>query len=368
MISHEFLVIGGGIVGAAVAEGLAREGRDVGLLDEGDVAIRAARGNLGNVWVQGKGAGVPAYANLTRQAARDWQALADRLRDGTGIDDHFRAPGAVYLCFSEAEMEKRAAIMARAAEGATVDNPYEMIDHAALKSLIPEIGPSVVGGSHTKMDGTANPLFLLRALLRSAALAGLSYYPGSGVSKIRPMGNGFELDTAAGPARAGHVVLCAGLGNAELAPQLDMFGAVRPVRGQIIVTERLRPFLSCGTNFLRQTVEGGCVIGESSEDAGFDTGTTMEILSDTARKVELAFPFLANARVVRAWSALRIMTPDGIPVYQANSFGSARAFTVSVHSGVTLAPFHSGALARQIGALALDETVARSFSAERFDV
>ena len=49
------LVIGGGMVGMAVAYGLAKQGERVALLDEGDDAYRAARGNFGLVWVQGKG-------------------------------------------------------------------------------------------------------------------------------------------------------------------------------------------------------------------------------------------------------------------------------------------------------------------------
>ena len=54
------LVIGGGVVGMAVAYGLARAGERVRLLDEGDDAFRAARGNFGLVWVQGKGLDHPA--------------------------------------------------------------------------------------------------------------------------------------------------------------------------------------------------------------------------------------------------------------------------------------------------------------------
>ena len=56
------LVIGGGVVGMSVAYGLARAGERVRVLDEGDDAFRAARGNFGLVWVHGKGVDNPAYA------------------------------------------------------------------------------------------------------------------------------------------------------------------------------------------------------------------------------------------------------------------------------------------------------------------
>jgi glycine/D-amino acid oxidase-like deaminating enzyme len=66
----DVLVVGGGVVGTAIAYGLARAGERVALLDEGDDAFRAARGNFGLVWVQGKGAGTPPYARWTMPPRR----------------------------------------------------------------------------------------------------------------------------------------------------------------------------------------------------------------------------------------------------------------------------------------------------------
>lgn len=369
--TFEFVVIGGGIVGAAIAEGLARREKEVAILDEGDVAIRAARGNLGNVWVQGKGAGKPAYADLTRRAGLGWRALAERLQQQTGIDLHYRNPGAVFICLSEADLEKRTADMAMADEGATLPCPYEMLDRAALAEVFPQIGPDVVGGSFSSVDGSANPLYLLRALIKSACQNGATYVANCGVKQVSHSGGDFHLDTEQGLVKAKHIVFCAGLGNAELAPQLGMFGGVRPVRGQIMVTERLAPFLPYGTNFIRQTVEGGCGIGESSETAGFDLGTTASILQNTAQKAVKAFPHLQHARIVRSWGALRIMTADGVPVYQMRGFGpdlASKATVVSVHSGVTLAPYHCEELSDQIASHALYPEVADAFTAERFSV
>ena len=66
MTETEIAVIGGGLVGMAVAYGLQRRCRQVTVFDEGDVAFRASRGNFGLVWVQGKGATLPDYARCHR--------------------------------------------------------------------------------------------------------------------------------------------------------------------------------------------------------------------------------------------------------------------------------------------------------------
>ncbi|MCH1999329.1 FAD-dependent oxidoreductase, partial [Achromobacter xylosoxidans] len=62
---YDAVVIGGGLVGSAVAYGLRRELDHVAVLDEGDVAYRASRGNFGLVWVQSKGMGLPRYGVWT---------------------------------------------------------------------------------------------------------------------------------------------------------------------------------------------------------------------------------------------------------------------------------------------------------------
>ncbi len=364
MGSAGYIVAGGGIVGAAIAYGLARAGEDVTLLDEGDIALRAARGNFGNVWVQGKGVTAPDYADLTRQAAHDWGTFAEGLEAETGIDLHFRRPGAAYICFSPEELAKRAAALAASNVKARIHSPFQVLDRATLAEVLPAIGPGVAGGTYCPDDGTANPLYLLRALIKAMVARGGRYLPRHGVTGLSRDGAGYVVDTTQGRFTCGRIVLAAGLGNARLAPMLGLAGPVRPVRGQIMVTEKVRPFLTMGTNFIRQTVEGGCIFGESSEEVGEDDGTTLPVLRDTARKAVTAFPLLRDVRVVRAWGALRIMTPDGVPVYQ----GRDGAFVVCVHSGVTLAPWHAGGLIPHLQAGALDPDVFQSFQPERFDV
>ena len=61
---HSVAVVGGGLLGAAIAWGLARAGERVVVVDEGDIAVRASRGNFALVWVQGKGMGMPPHYNL----------------------------------------------------------------------------------------------------------------------------------------------------------------------------------------------------------------------------------------------------------------------------------------------------------------
>ena len=81
----QITIIGGGILGLSIGWGLARAGKSVVVVDEGDQAFRASRGNFGLVWVQGKGHGMHQYARWTRQSAILWPELARELEDTTGV-------------------------------------------------------------------------------------------------------------------------------------------------------------------------------------------------------------------------------------------------------------------------------------------
>ena len=69
---------------------------------------------------------------------------------------------------------------------------------------------------------------------------------------------------------------------------------------------------------------------------------------------------------VRVWGALRVMTPDGFPIYQ-QSAKHPGAFAATCHSGVTLAGAHALALAPAILSGVLPDSLS-AFTAERFDV
>ena len=169
-----------------------------------------------------------------------------------------------------------------------------------------------------------------------------------------------------GSVTAGKVVVAAGLDNTRLAAQFGMHVPVRPQRGQIIVLERMQRFMEYPIVTLRQTDEGTVLLGDSQEETGFSDAVGAPILSTLASRAVQIFPALKAARVVRTWGALRVMSPDGFPIYQ-QSTQVPGAFAATCHSGVTLAAAHAFDLAPCIARGQLDESL-RPFSSERFDV
>jgi len=366
--SADVTVIGGGLVGLAVAVGLQDRGLQVAIVDEGDIALRASRGNFGLVWVQGKGDTCPPYARLSRMSAQRWGAFAAQLRAATGIDVQLEQRGGLYICLTEAELEHRRLLLEAMRTALGGDYPFDILDQAALRAKVPEIGATVAGATWGPEDGHVNPLLLLRAMAQRFADAGGQLLTCGPVTLIEP-GNG-RFVSYAGTQRieSERVVLAAGLGNRQLAPQLGLFAPVVPNRGQVLIAERVRHFLDYPTGHVRQTAEGTIQCGDSKEDVGLDCGTTTEVLATIARRAVTMFPLLKEVRLIRAWGALRVMTPDGYPIYE-QSTEHPGAFVVSCHSGVTLAAAHAGPIADWIATGAADPNLSlETFHGQRFNL
>lgn len=337
------LIIGGGVVGLSIAYGLLKRGQRVTVIDGSDDDSRASRGNFGLVWIQGKGVGAPHYSDWSRGSARLWPSLAKDLLSETGIDVHLSQIGGVDYFTDEDELETQIKALTELRTQVSGSYPFEVLEHAALKRLVPEIGPKVVGGLYSPMDGHVNPLALLRALAAAVRQRGGTLLTGAQVSQIHPADRAYRVTLENGTHLEGSaLILAAGLGSAALGPDLGFATPIRPQQGQVLITEKLPFFLKYPSGRLRQVNEGGVQIGASKAEHGRDDTdlTTLQALAEYAVDV---FPMLEHVRLLRSWAALRIMSPDGLPIYQRSPSYDGAVF-VTCHSGITLAAAHAGLL------------------------
>jgi glycine/D-amino acid oxidase-like deaminating enzyme len=350
------VVIGGGVVGSAIAYGLAiRSGRGgrgtrVTILDEGDDALRASRVNFGLVWLHGKGDGMPAYGFWTRRSADLWPSFADELKAETGVDTHYAKSGGLSYCLGEAEYGNEAQKIQRMRAQAERD-PYEtrMIDRGDLMQMMPRVqfGPEVLGASYGPHDGHVSPLNLLHALHTGNKRLGVDYRPAMPALEVKPVAGGFEIRTPRGTLATPKVVLAAGHGIMPLMKPLGFNVDIIAERGQILVSERMAPIGLLPANGVRQTAEGTFLIGTTNEEVGFDVSTTPQASAAMVRRQLRVLPALANVRIVRTWAGLRTLTRDESPVYE-ESAQYPGAYLATCHSGVTLAAVHANDLADAI--------------------
>ena len=341
-MDSDYIVIGGGVVGLSVAWGLLKRGRKVTVIDGDDNSLRASRGNFGLIWVQSKGLEQPAYARWTQRSATAWADFAAELEQDTGHDLALVQNGGYDFHFCAESLEDRKQkyeVLKNQLDG---HYPFEAMDNEALKIEEPNIGPDISAIFH-QQDGHVNPLKLLKALADDVCRMGANLKTGVRVVDVNHDYD-FEVECEDNKTfRSSKVILAAGLGAISLGSKLGFKAPVQPQRGQIIVTEKLPKLLNRPSGIIRQVDEGGVQLGDSKEDVGFDDSVTVDIAATIAARAVKVVPVLAKAKIVRSWGALRVMSPDGLPIYQ-RSLTVPGAYLVTCHSGVTLAAAHANYL------------------------
>ncbi len=369
----DIIVIGGGIAGAATALGMVRRGGGkVVMFDEQLPSQRLSRGNFGLTWFMPKGANNPTYALWSRMATMHWPEFAAKLEEESGYDVELEWNGGAMHAIGEEQFNaygESVKKMTDVCREVGLDYPVRMLDRDEFAAMIPSmrLGDEVSGAMYSAEQGHVNPLCLLGAMRYAFQKRGGVYHGGTSVSAITPKGNGtIELTTSKGKFVAEKLVVAAGHGSTRLLAELGEQLHIYPQRGQLIVTERVKKVLNFPILAVRQTMDGTFMIGLSTEDTAHDVQVTVEAMNSQAKGAIRLFPELADLNWVRGWGAIRVMTPDGSPIYEQLS-EHPNIYVLAGHSAVSLAPV----MEKQISDWILDRDIApqiSQFSNGRFNV
>ncbi|MDA3791660.1 MAG: FAD-dependent oxidoreductase [Desulfobacula sp.] len=350
MKNADIIVIGGGATGAATGLGLVRNHSEkILLFDEKPGIHRVSRANFGLTTYMCKGLNDTKYADWSLRASHEWAGFAKQLEDESGIcvDLSLNGGGEVFL--TQAEMDVRidqTRILKEMAKARGSEYPVSILDKYEFSKLIPKmkLGEQVVGGMFVQGAGHVNPLFLLRAMRKAFVDQGGEFIPGESVMEICPRQSDIIIRTTKNEYGCKKLVVAAGHGSTRLMGTLGVNLHLYPQRGQLLVTNRMKPLLPIPLLTVRQTAEGTFMIGVSNESAGHDTRVTVAVLKDQAKKGIAVFPMLAGLKWVRCWAALRVMTPDGSPLYDTIP-GHDNIFVLAGHSAISNAPLHASTIA-----------------------
>src|SRR5699024_4589438 len=213
----------------------------------------------------------------------------------------------------------------------------EVLNRQEVLEKEPFLSPKVVGATYSKVDGNVNPFRLVELYVKAARKNGVqcSFY--NEVISIEKYKDYYELETTQGFFHAKKIVLAAGPWTKKLGEMLDVDIPIKQIRGQVLVTEPLQPFLKHTIGGVRQAVNGEVLIGYSKEEVGYDRRSTMDVIQQTANMATKFIPALAKANVVRCFSGIRVMPEDGLPII-GEIPGNKGAYVTAMHSGITLSP------------------------------
>jgi glycine/D-amino acid oxidase-like deaminating enzyme len=332
-MTQKVVIIGAGIVGAACARSLAAAGFDVTVIDRGTVAGGTSSACEGNILVSDKGAGFEL--TLAQHATTLWKRTAAELREqlGEGFPAvEYDPKGGLVVATTAAGAEPLLAFAA-GQRSAGVDARVIGVDEA--RSLEPDLAPGIQAAVYYPEDAQVQPTIATDALMSSARRSGVRVLENTPVlgPLVDAAGALVGVVTPAGPLRAEAVLVAAGPWSAEVAALLGVHLPVRPRRGEVLVTSRMRHRIfhkvydadyvgavgsSDGalqtSSVVESTGSGTVLIGSSRQQVGFDARLRVDALQEIAAKAVRLFPFLADAAVMRSYGGFRPYMPDHLPV------------------------------------------------------
>ena len=360
------LVIGGGIIGCAVAYFLRRAGAAVTLLERGEIAGEASGAAAGLLILPDRASAPGSFRDLCLASLDLYRELVARIESESGIDVRCLAAGILVT----AETAERVPIL-RSFARRQRDHGFaaEWLDPPELRLLAPALSRSVLGAVYAPDELNVDPGLMTNAIARAAEKAGVTLKTGADAGGfVRSGGRLRAVRTSAGTFEADAFVLAAGPWTGALTARLGVPLRTPPMRGQMIAyrSTALRQAVWGDEGYLVPKTGGFLYAGATVEDVGFRKQTTARGLAGLRGMASRLVPSLRRADVASTWAGLRPGSPDGLPII-GRLPGYENVYVASGHfrNGILLAPITGKLIAQLVLEGRLDPLLA-AFGAERF--
>jgi sarcosine oxidase, subunit beta len=313
----EIVIVGGGVMGLAIAYYLARRGlEDVVVIERGYLAEGASGRNGGGVRQQWS-------TEINIRLMQESVELCRRFAVDLGVNVWFRQGGYLFLARSAKEV-------ARLERNIGVQNrcgvATRMLDPKQAQDIVPELDlRGIVGAAYNSTDGILFPWPFLWGYARQAAAHGVRIFTQTPVTQLTATSDGFVVDTPRGSVHAKRVINATGAWSPQLSRMIGVDVPTYPIRHEICSSEPLKPFLrpmvselSSGL-YCSQSMRGEIVGGVTLPGHGstYAMGSTLEFLSTYARRLVRLMPILGDIKILRQWAGPYDQSPDGNPIVGA---------------------------------------------------
>ena len=337
--SRQIVVVGGGIIGAAIAWQLTKRGAQVTLIEAGGIGGLTTAATW--AWTNATAHNPKPYYDIRAASMTEWDRLADELpdlpyvRSGTLYADNDRFDTEAFVAnHTSWGYDVRSVSIEQARQ-------YE----PAVRDLE---GPLAISDSEGAVDATAAAILFATLARKSGALV----FTGIGVDAVSVDGQG-RVDGVImndAPIKADEVIVAAGADTPRIVEPLGVTLPMETRRGVLATTKPLprlidRNILLPGLH-VRQKADGALLAGASFGGEAPDVPAE-EIANDLVSRIQSSIVGAENAELASISVGHRPTPGDGFPVVgRTSTIGGL--YIATMHSGITLAPIVARLVADEI--------------------
>ncbi|MEH7238611.1 NAD(P)/FAD-dependent oxidoreductase [Bacillus sp. JJ1562] len=334
MSNHtEVAIIGGGIVGCAIAYYVSKAGIDCMLIEKGDLVSGTSSRCDGNVTIVDKDPGFDSQMSLVSQ-----ELIVDLYRE-LDLPFEYRALGSILVCDNDEEMDAAKKWVETQRKAGL---KFNVLDPTDIRQESPFFADDIPGGLVCETDSLINPFLFCYSLIDKAKQYGLKLRTHSEVTAITKKED-FSIETTSGTYVAKKVVNAAGVWAPFIGKMLDIDIPIIPRKGHILVGARQQPIMMRNVmefgylmnKFGRerqvdpQTKEHGValvleptesqnfLLGSSRQFVGYDGRVDINVVETMAKRALRFFPKINDFNMIRTYTGFRPWTEDHLPIISA---------------------------------------------------
>ena len=363
-VPSDVLIVGGGIIGLAIALELHQKGTQVTILSR-DFAEAAGNAAAGMLAPSAEKLPPGPMAELCQRSLEQYPTWISKLEKLTGQETGYWPCGILAPVLNKEHSY-------HSPSEPTQSHPSlsggTWIERQALSSYQPGIGDSVRGAYLYSEDAQVDNRALMKALRIAVQDAGISVQIGVDVEGfVQRRGHVVGLRTSAGEKQAAHYVLATGSWSGNILPI-----PVSPRKGQMLSVsvpngqkQPLRRVLYGEGVYIVPRQDGRIIVGATVEDVGFEPHNTPAGISKILNAAIELYPALGDFPIEDYWWGFRPATPDELPILGASACQNLTLATGHYRNGVLLTPITAQLIAAHV--LGEHDPLLDEFSYQRFE-
>lgn len=312
----DVVIIGGGVIGCAIAYYLRKANVDVIVLEQGEIGAQASSAAAGLLAPLGPLSGPGPFADLLLAGFALFPSLVPELEEASGVHLEYEQTGALRTVRNP----KRVTNLKKRMEAwQPLGLKMQWFTGDEARQREPLLSNDIQAAIYAPEEAQIKAPQVVKAFSQAACNLGAKIYSHqkvTGIQQEKSRVTGVHISQGE-TISCNHLILATGAWSAQYEEWFNISLPVKPLRGQIICFKQPpQPLhhIIFGDAIYLAPKRDNIIIGATKEDTGFDTQVTEEGISWLRNSAIKLVPKLEHSMIEASWAGLRPKTPDAHPI------------------------------------------------------